>query len=117
MQQPPKCTTCNDNHPTFSYKCKARPPAQPDKPELIVPIRTAETQTQAMPPITSVYQPITIDQLLAFITVVLQNIHPFQRHHILAQIQYAAKTTLHIAFNATYSGPYAHFHASAETAV
>jgi hypothetical protein len=117
MQQPPKCTTCNENHPTFSYKCKARPAPEPTKPELIVPIRTTETPTQTASPVTSVYQPITIDQLLAFLTVVLQNIHPFQRQHVLTQIQYAAKTTLHVSFNATYSGPYAHFHAYAETAV
>ena len=115
MQQPPKCTTCNETHPTFSYKCKARPAPEPDKPELIVPIRTTEAPTQEIPPITSVYQPITIDQFLAFITVVLQNIHPFQRHHVLNQIQYAAKTTLHVSFNATYSGPYAHFHANAQS--
>jgi hypothetical protein len=48
----------------------------------------------------------------------LQNIHPFQRHHVLHQIQHAARTILHVSFNATYSGPYAHFHTTSyETAV
>lgn len=116
MQQPPKCTTCGEAHPTFSYKCKARPAAEPTKPELTVPIRVPETQPQSNTThttIASVYQPITIDQFLRFITVTLQNIHPFQRHHILQQIQYAARTTLHVNFQATYSGPYAHFHSHA----
>jgi hypothetical protein len=113
LQQPPKCTTCGDQHPTFSYKCKARPAAEPDKPDLIVPIRIPETQPKETVAITSVYQPITIDQLLRFITVALQNIHPFQRQQIVQQIQYAAKTTLNVHFNATYSGPYVHIHASA----
>ena len=113
LQKPPKCTTCGDAHPTFSYKCKARPPAEPDKPELIVPIRPPDTQNPTNAPVTSVFQSITIDQLLAFLTITLQNIHPFQRKHILQQIQYAAKTILHVNFTATYSGPYAHFHAYA----
>ena len=75
-------------------------------------------QNHSNSPITSVFQPITIDQVLALLTVALQNIHPFERPYILQQIQYAAKTTLNVNFTATYSGPYAHFHASAlETAV
>lgn len=118
LQRPPKCTTCGEAHPTFSYKCKARPTAEPTKPELIVPIRTSETPAQTTRPVTSIHQPITIDQVLAFITVTLQNIHPFQRQHVLQQIQYAARSTLNVSFNATYSGPYVHFHGSAlETAV
>jgi len=113
MQNPPKCTTCSEAHPTFSYKCKARPAPEPTKPEFTVPIRTPETANKDNITVTSVYQPVNIDQLLAFITVTLQNIHPFQRHFILQQIQHAAKTTFHVNFNATYSGPYAHFNAHA----
>jgi len=113
MKQPPKCTTCGESHPTFSYKCKARPAPEPNKPELIVPIRTTETKQPETIAVTSVYQPISISQVLAFITVALQNIHPFQRPFILQQIQHAAKTIFNVSFNATYSGPYAHFHASA----
>jgi len=79
--------TCEDAHPIFSYKCKARPAAEPTKSELTVPIRFPETQPQHNTSIASVYQPLTIDQFLRFITVTLQNIHPFQRHHILQQIQ------------------------------
>lgn len=112
LQQQPKCTTCNDAHPTFSYKCKARPAAAPDKPELIVPLRTTENNQQPTSTITSIYQPITVDLLLKFITVTLQNLHPFQRQHVLQQIQYAARTTLNVSFNATYSGPYIYCHAT-----
>jgi len=91
MQQPPKCTTCGDLHPTFSYKCKTRPAPETCKPELIVSIRTTEAQQSIK---TSVFQPITIDQVLTIdqvqvlriITVTLQNIHPFQRPFILQQI-------------------------------
>jgi len=32
---------------------------------------------------------------------------------VCQQIQYAAKTTLQVNFNATYSGTYVHFHAYA----
>lgn len=120
LQQPPTCNTCGDHHTTFSYKCKARPEPDPAKPELIVPIRTPETKTQFTTPVTSVHQPLSIEQLLTFLTVALQNIHPFQRHNIIQQIQYAAKTILNVNFTATYSGPYAYFHAHAygqETAV
>jgi hypothetical protein len=113
MKQPPKCNTCGEQHPTFSYKCKARPAPEPTKPELIVPIRSTETNTAETPPVTSVYQPITIAQLLSFITITLQNIHPFQRPFILQQIQHAAKSAFNVHFKATYSGPYAYFHASA----
>ena len=113
LQQQPKCNTCNEAHPTFSYKCKARPAAEPNKPELIVPLRTTEQKPQPTSAITSVYQPITIELLLKFITVTLQNLHPFQRQHVLQQIQYAARTTLNVSFNATYSGTYIYCHATA----
>lgn len=118
MHSPPKCNTCNEQHPTFSYKCKGRPTPETSKPELVVPIRTHEASTQASEPTVSIHQPITIEKVLALITLVLQNIHPFQRHHILQQVQYAARTILQVSFTATYSGPYAYFHTTAhETAV
>lgn len=113
MQAPPKCNTCHEQHPTFSYKCKARPIPETSKPELVVPIRTHEATTQSNETITSIQQPISLDKLLAFITLTLQNIHPFQRQHVLHQIQLAARTVLQVSFTATYSGPYAHFHATA----
>jgi len=80
-----------------------------------VPVRTQEkldqtTFTSAEP--TSVYNPVTIEQMLAFVTVALQNIHPFLRPHILQQVQYEAKATIQVNVNATYSGQYVHFHAT-----
>jgi len=115
LQEQPKCSQCNEPHPTYSYKCKAKPAPEEQKPHLVVPVRTHEktdqtTSTSAQP--TSIYQPVTIEQMLGFITMALQNIHPFLRPHILQQVQYAAKSILQVNFNATYSGPYVHFHAS-----
>jgi len=106
LQKPPSCFTCNQNHPTYSYKCQQRPAPLPDKPELTVPIRTTDKSTA---PDNSLKHPITIEDLLRFITVVLQNIHPFQRNHILNQITIAGKSIFGVHLNATYSGPYAHF--------
>jgi len=77
-----------------------------------MPIRTLEATTQATTPVTYMAQPISVAQVLAFTTLVLENIHPFQRHHILQQIQYAARTVLKVNFNATYSEPHAHFHST-----
>ena len=116
LQLPPKCNTCNDTHPTFSYKCKAKPAPEPGKPELIVPIRTHIASTACDPVPVSPCQPVTVDQLLSFLTLAMQNIHPFDRPFVLQQIQFAAKSIFHVTFNATYSGPYAHFHAR-ETSV
>lgn len=106
VQAPPKCNTCAESHPTYSYKCKAKPEAHPEKPELVVPDRTVDSSTQ---PNNSLRHPITVEDLLRFITITLQNIHPFQRSHILTQIQHAAKILFNIQLNATYSGPHTHF--------
>jgi len=112
LQLPPKCSTCNQSHPTYSYQCKARPPPEPAKPDLIVPLRVSEQTTEPeinieKHPILS--QPITIEQLLSFITLTLQNIQPAHRPHILEQVQTAAKQVFQVKFHATYSGPYVHF--------
>lgn len=116
LRRPPKCNTCGEQHPTFSYKCKGRPTGESIKPEFIVPIRPTEQQPNS-PPI-SPTQPITLEQLLTFFTITLQNLYPLQRPHVLSQIQYAARTTFNLNFHATYSGPYVHFHLSSlETAV
>jgi len=71
-----------------------------------------EVTIQATTLVTSIAQSLSVAQVLAFTTLVLQNIHPFQRHHILQHIQYAARTVLKVNFNATYSGPYAHYHST-----
>ena len=112
MQLPPKCSTCNEPHPTYSYRCKARPPPEPTKPDLVVPLRVTEQPPnpdfiQDKHPI--LQQPITVEQLLSFVTLTLQNVQPSQRPHILQQIQTAAKQVFHVTFQATYSGPFVHF--------
>ena len=111
IQQTPKCSTCEEPHPTYSYKCKQKPPAEETKPDLVVPIRTHDSINQPAPEITSA-QPVTVDQLLNFITLTLQNIHPFIRPHILHQIQLVARTIFQLNFYATYNGPYVHFHSN-----
>jgi len=117
LQQPPKCNTCGSKHPTFSYKCKSRPEPNFENLRLAVPIRIPEPAPQT-PPITSMSQPITISQFLTFITVVLQNLYPFQRHEVLNHLQFAARTVLNANLLATYSGPYVLVHTHPlETAV
>ena len=106
LAQPPKCAQCSDPHPTYSYKCKSRPPPEPSKPELTVPLRT--TSSPPTPP-PSPSQPITIHQLLSFVTLALQNTHPFLRPLILQNVQHAARNIFGIHFFATYSGPHVHF--------
>jgi len=70
-QQPPKCSQCGEQHPTFSYKCKGRPQPEVDNPHFTVPLRLpAQTQT------TSTLPSPTIEQIVAFITLTLQNLHP-----------------------------------------
>jgi len=88
-------------HPTYSYKCKQKPAPEENKPDLVVPIRTHDSTIQTTPEITTA-QPVTVEQLLNFITLALQNIHPFIRPHILHQIQLAARTIFQINFYATY---------------
>ena len=118
IQQPPKCSTCAEQHPTYSYKCKSRPTPLETQPELVVPIRTHDRENQTDHATVSQDQPVTIGHLLSFFTLTLQNIHPFLRPLILHHVQHAAKTIFHINFHATYNGPYAHFHSHPlETAV
>lgn len=106
LQKPPSCNTCHKNHPTYSYKCLQKPEPIPEKPELTVPIRTTDTATA---PTNSLKEPITVEDLLRFTTIVLQNVHPFLRHHILTQIDNTAKQLFGLHLSATYTGPYAHF--------
>lgn len=107
LNKPASCNTCHNSHPTYSYKCLQKPKPLPDKPELTVPIKTTDTAT---PPDNSLKQPITVEDLLRFTTIVLQNVHPFLRSHILIQIDSAAKQLFGVHFSATYSGTHAHFH-------
>jgi len=83
MQLPPKCATCQEHHPTYSYQCKAKPPPETDKPELVVPLRVPETtEPEGIPEKhPALNQPVTVEQLLAFITLTLQNVKPSQRSH------------------------------------
>jgi hypothetical protein len=106
LTEPPKCPTCSESHASYSYKCQAKPAAKLEHPELTVPLRTSDTPT---PPNNSLRQPITIEDLLRFTTITLQNIHPFLRTHILQQITLAAKCLFKIQLQATYSGPHVHF--------
>lgn len=115
LQGPPKCSTCAENHPTYSYKCKAKPKPVPEHPELTVPLRTSDTQVT---PNNSLRDPVTIEDLIRFSTILLQNVHPFLRDHILTQTMHAAKVLFNVQFHATYSGPHVHFNFnSIETAV
>lgn len=107
LEAQPKCATCNEPHSTYSYKCKAKPEPSPEKPDLVVPVRSSDPVTE---PNNSLSHPITVEDLLRFITITLQNINPFQRPHILNQIQLTAKQLFHIQLHATYSGPHTHFH-------
>ena len=61
------------------------------------------------PPQNSLKQPVTVEDLLRFQTLTLQNIHPFLRQHILQQIVQTAKTLFRVHLFATYSGPHVHF--------
>ena len=115
LAQPPSCATCNDQHPTYSSKCRSRPRPSEAKPEHVVPLRTyptsSPTATATAPTGTDPPLPVvTLDKLLEFLTLAMQNIHPFLRPHIYTQIQFAAKTVFHVNFSATYSGTYVHFH-------
>jgi len=106
-QLPPKCNQCSEPHPTFSYKCKNRPNANPETPAFTVPLRLPEQPSPL--PNTSVFPPITIEQLLTFFTLTFQNIYPFGRETILNKVQHAASEIFKVQFQATYSGPYVYF--------
>jgi hypothetical protein len=115
LQQPPKCSQYHKAHLTYSHKCKDRHTAAEEKPYIVVLLKTQEKTDQATSTnvqSTCVYQPVTIEQMLAPMTMSLQNIRPFVKSHILQQIQYAARTILQVNFNASYSGPCVYFHAS-----
>ena len=105
LQNPPKCANCDEPHPSFSYKCKGRPTIEPDKPAYIAYLRLPEEPT----PPQLIQQPITIEQLLRFLTITLQNLFPFDRENALREIQYAAQEIFKLTLHATYSGPYVHF--------
>lgn len=104
--QPPKCATCTEEHASYSAKCKAKPTANPTTPELVVPVRTPD------PPVTnsnSLREPVTVEDMIRFFCLTLQNIHPFLRPHILQQLNYTTKLMYKLTVQATYSGPHVHF--------
>ena len=110
-QLPPKCSTCDQPHPTYSYQCKSRPQPETTKPDLVVPLRVTEQPPNHISPDKHpiLQEPITVEQLLSFVTLTLQNVQPSQRPHILQQIQNSAQQVFHVTFHATYSGPFVHF--------
>jgi len=38
LQHPPKCNTCGQHHPTYSYKCRNRPEPTPENPGLDISV-------------------------------------------------------------------------------
>lgn len=103
----PICNTCQSDHPTYSYKCKSKPEPLPDHPPSVAPILTKDPITLST---NSQFPLVTTEALLRFITLTLQNIHPYQRPFILAQIDRAAQLVFQANMKATYSGLHAHFH-------
>jgi len=44
-----KCSQCNEAHPANSYKCKAKPVPEEQKPHLVVPVKTQEEHIKIHP--------------------------------------------------------------------
>lgn len=102
----PICNTCSSDHPTYSYKCKEKPEPIPNHPPSVAPVITKDPITF---PTNSHFQPVTTEALLRFITLTLQNIHPYERPFILSQIERAAHMVFQATMRTTYSGLHAHF--------
>jgi len=78
--KPPKCVTCTEPHVSYSAKYKGKPAANPTTPELVVPCQTSDAPVNTN---NSLREPATVEDMIRFFCLTMQNIHPFLRLHIL----------------------------------
>jgi len=107
LQNPPKCNTCDEQHPTYSFKCKGKPKPNAENNMSVVPLRIPEPNT-AQVNNSSLAVPTT-EQIIQFITLTLQNLYPFNKETILFKIQQAAQQIFKVKPQTTYSSHHVFF--------
>ncbi|KAG8231960.1 hypothetical protein J437_LFUL008880 [Ladona fulva] len=98
-----RCANCGSTtHSTVDRSCP-RHPAAPSSLATTVPLQAVPPPTQKVIPNTPEDKPVTTNQLLSILSIVLANTHPHERSTVALILSKAAEAVLGIKVTPSYS--------------